>query len=91
MENGSRINIEKFNGQNLEFLKLKMKYILVDREKWVVVSLERIMMGMSREEWEKIERREMSRIRLRLEHLVLLSDSGEDSTKKLWDTLRILY
>ena len=30
--NTSRIEIEKFNGQNFELWKLKMKYPFVDRE-----------------------------------------------------------
>jgi hypothetical protein len=46
---------------------------------------------MSREEWEKLERRERSTIRLCLADLVLLNVSGEDLTKKLWDKLGSLY
>ena len=37
MSNTSRIEIEKFNGQNFELWKLKMEDLLVDREQWVVV------------------------------------------------------
>jgi hypothetical protein len=43
------------------------------------------------EEWEKIERRARSTIRLCLANLVLLNVSGEDSTKKPWDKLGSLY
>jgi hypothetical protein len=46
---------------------------------------------MSREEWEKLERRERSTIQLCLADSVLLNVSGEDSTKKLWDKLGSLY
>jgi hypothetical protein len=46
---------------------------------------------MSREEWEKLERRERSMIRLCLADLVLLNVLGEDSSKKLWDKLGSLY
>ena len=46
---------------------------------------------MSKEEWEKIERKERSMIRICLAYLVLLNVSGEDSTKKMWDKLGILY
>jgi len=49
------------------------------------------MIGMSMEEWEKIERRARSTIRLWLADLVLLNVSGEDSTKKPWDKLGSLY
>jgi hypothetical protein len=46
---------------------------------------------MPREEWEKFERRERSMIQIWLMDSVLLNVSGEDSAKKLWDKLRILY
>jgi hypothetical protein len=36
MESNSRIEIEKFNGQNFELWKLKIEDLLVDREQWVV-------------------------------------------------------
>jgi hypothetical protein len=34
MESSLRIEIEKFNGQNFELWKLKIEYLLVDREQW---------------------------------------------------------
>ena len=37
MENSSRVEIEKSNGQNFEPWKLKMEDLLVDKEQWVVV------------------------------------------------------
>jgi hypothetical protein len=43
------------------------------------------------EEWEKIERRERSTIRLCIADSVLLNVSGEDSAKKLWDKLGSFY
>jgi hypothetical protein len=48
-------------------------------------------MRMSREEWEKLQRRERSMIQLCLADSVLLNMSSEDSTKKLWDELGRLY
>jgi hypothetical protein len=48
MEISTRIEIEKFNGYNFELLKLKMDYLLVDQEQWVVVSSRTIFKGMSR-------------------------------------------
>jgi hypothetical protein len=37
MVSSSRIDIEKFNGQNFELWKLKMEDLLVDREQWTSV------------------------------------------------------
>jgi hypothetical protein len=37
MASSSRIEIEKFNGQNFELWKLKMEDLLVDREQWTTV------------------------------------------------------
>ena len=37
MVSNYRINIEKFNGKNLELWKLKMEELLVDKEQWIVV------------------------------------------------------
>jgi hypothetical protein len=45
---------------------------------------------MLMEEWEKSDRR-ASMIQLCLADSILLNDPGEDSTKKLWDKLGILY
>jgi hypothetical protein len=37
MTSNSRIEIEKFNGHNFELWKLKIEYLLVDREQWETV------------------------------------------------------
>jgi hypothetical protein len=34
MASSLRIEIKKFNGQNFELWKLKIEYLLVDREQW---------------------------------------------------------
>jgi len=47
--------------------------------------------GMSTEEWEKVETRERSMIQICLADLVLLNVSGEDSAKKLWEKMGSLY
>jgi hypothetical protein len=49
------------------------------------------MIGMLREEWEKLKIRERSTIQLCLADPVLLNVLREDSTKKLWDKLGSLY
>jgi hypothetical protein len=91
MASSSRIEIKKFNGHNFDLWKLKIEYLLVDREKWIAVCLGTMTTCMSTKEWEKIERRERSTFRIYLAYLVLLNVSGEDSTKKLWDKLGSLY
>jgi hypothetical protein len=47
--------------------------------------------GMSMEEWQKLERRERSTIQLYLADSTLLNVSSEDLAKKLWDNLESLY
>jgi hypothetical protein len=47
--------------------------------------------GMSKEDWEKLDRRAQSTIRLCLADSVLLNVSGESTTKELWDKLGNLY
>jgi hypothetical protein len=46
---------------------------------------------MSREEWEKLERKERSVIQLCLVDVMLLNVLGKDSAKKLWGKLGSLY
>jgi hypothetical protein len=47
--------------------------------------------GMSKEDWEKLDRRARSTIRLFLADSVLLNVSREYTTKELWDKLGNLY
>jgi hypothetical protein len=91
MMSSSRIEIEKFNGHNFELWKLKMEYLLVDQEQWATIFPGTQSIGMSTEEWEKLERREISTIRLYIADLILLNVSGEYLAKKLWDKLGSLY
>jgi hypothetical protein len=46
---------------------------------------------MSKEDWEKLDKRARSIIRLCLEDLVLLNVLGESTAKELWDNLGNLY
>ena len=46
---------------------------------------------MLTEEWAKLERRARSTIQLSIVDSILLNVSGEDSTKKMWDKMGILY
>ena len=79
MVSTSRIEIEKFNGQNFELWKLKMEDLLVDREQWIVVDLSTKPTATSQEYWYKLERRVRSKIRLCLSNYVLLNVFSEDS------------
>jgi hypothetical protein len=47
--------------------------------------------GMSKEDWEKLDKRERSTIRLYLEDSVLLNVSRESTPKELWNKLGNLY
>jgi hypothetical protein len=47
--------------------------------------------GMSMEEYEKLERKTRSMIQLCLANSVLLNVLGEDSAKKIWDKLGSLH
>ena len=47
--------------------------------------------GMSKEDWEKLDRRARSTIQLCLANSVLLNVSGESTAKELWDKLGNLY
>jgi hypothetical protein len=47
--------------------------------------------GMSKEDWEKLDRRARSTIRLCLTDSVLLNVSGESTAKELWNKLGNLY
>jgi hypothetical protein len=47
--------------------------------------------GMSKEDWEKLDRRARSTIRLCLEDSVLLNVSRESTAKEIWDKLGNLY
>ena len=91
MASSSRVEIEKFNGQNFELWKLKMEYLLVDKEQWAVVDPGTKPTSMSIEDWEKLDRKVRIKIFLCLSDPILLNVFGEESVKKLWEKLRNLY
>jgi hypothetical protein len=64
MARTSRIDIEKFNGQNFKLWNLKMEDLIVYREQWVVVDPKTIPTSMSKKEWEKHERKARSTIQI---------------------------
>ena len=61
-----------------------MKDLLVDREQWISMDLGTQPTAMSQYDWDKLERRARSTIRLCLSYFVLLNIYGEDSAVKLW-------
>ena len=83
----SRIDIEIFNGHNLELWKPKMEDLLVYREQWIVVCPGTNSTGMSTKEWEKLKIKARSMIMLCLADLVLLNVLGEYLDTKLWDKM----
>lgn len=91
MVSSGKIEIDKFNGQSFELWKLKMEDLLVDKDQWIAVDLGNKPMGVSNEEWKKLDRKAKSTIRLHVSNLVLLNVSWEATTKALWDKLAALY
>jgi hypothetical protein len=39
MASNSNMEIKKFNGKSFELWKLKMEYLLVDKDQWIAVDL----------------------------------------------------
>ena len=106
MVSSSRIEIEKFNSKNFELWELNMEDLLVDKEQWIIVdprtqptgtsststqATSTPPTGMSKEDWEKLDRRARSTIRLCLTDLVLLNVSRESTANELWNKLGNLY
>eukprot|EP01018_Ginkgo_biloba_P040974 Gb_20270 [translate_table: standard] len=67
-----------------------MEDLLVDRDQWITVSGNQPT-GMKDEDWQKMDRKAKSLIRLCLSDSMLLNVSGEATTKDLWDKLGSLY
>ena len=59
-----KIEIEKFNGQSFEFWKLKMEDLLVDKDQWITLDPHTKPMGVSDEEWKKLDQKVKSIIKL---------------------------
>jgi hypothetical protein len=83
-----------------------MEDLLVDKEQWIVVdpgtqptgmqptsaqTTSTPPTGMLKEDWEKLDKRTRSNIRLCLVDSVLLNVSGEYTAKEIWDKLGNLY
>ena len=64
-----------------------MEDLLVDKEQWATVDPGTKPTGVSTEDWEKLDRKVRSMIRLCLSDSILLNVSREDSRKELWEKL----
>jgi hypothetical protein len=67
--------------------KLKMEELLVDREQWYIVDPGTFPKGMSKEEWERLDMKEMSMIQLCLGECLM----RRYYKFKTWDMLGNLY
>ena len=68
-----------------------MEDLLVDKDQWIAVDSGTKPMGVSDEEWKKLDQKAKSTIRLCVLDLVLLNVSREATTKALWDKLGTFY
>ena len=87
MASSGKIEIEIFNGHSFELWKLKMEDMLVDKDQWIAVDPGTKPMGVSDEEWKKLDQKAKSTIRLSVSDSILLNVSGESTAKALWHKL----
>jgi hypothetical protein len=62
MASSSKMLIKKFNGKIFELWKLKMEYMLVDRDQWIAVDLGTAPIGTSADDWKNLDRKSKSTI-----------------------------
>ena len=62
MASSGKIEIEKFNDQSFELWKLKIEDLLVDKDQWIAVDPGTKPMGVTDEEWKKLDRKAKSTI-----------------------------
>jgi len=55
MASSGKIEIKKFNGESFELWKLEMEDILVDKYQLIMIDLGTKPMGVSNEEWKKLD------------------------------------
>jgi hypothetical protein len=66
--------MEMFSGTNIELCKLKIDYLLIDQDLWVVVFGTKPT-GMKNEEWVVLKRKTRTPIRICLANFLLLNVS----------------
>ena len=86
-----KFEIEKFSGKsNFELWKLKMRDLLVQQElQKALAGKSKKPITMTNEEWEDLDAKTLSTIRLCLADDVLFHIVGEDTTPGLWSKLEI--
>jgi hypothetical protein len=62
MASNSKIEIDKFNGKSFKLWKFKLEYLLVDQDHWITVDLGTAPIGMSIEDWKKLDQKPKSTI-----------------------------
>jgi hypothetical protein len=62
MASSSKTEIKKINMKIFKLRKLKMEDLLIDKDQWVMVDPGTTPMGMSIEDWTKLDRKENSTI-----------------------------
>ena len=89
--------IEKFDGENWHIWKLKIKFILIDKGLWKIVS-GRVQKpfgpGVTPEDvekWEDLDERALSCICLHMKDSQLLNVSKAESSAEAWESLETLY
>ena len=89
--------IEKFDGENWHIWKLKIKFILVGKGLWKIVSrrmLKPFGLGVTPEDvekWDDINERAFSYLCLHMKDLQLLNVSKAESSSEAWQSLETLY
>jgi hypothetical protein len=92
MSEDGKFRVEKFNGQNYQLWKMKMKYYLYQKDLFLPLSgVAKKLAAMKDEEWEIIERKALGTIRLSLAASMAFNISKEQTTKGLMDALAKLY
>jgi hypothetical protein len=62
MASNSKMEIEKFNGKIFELWKLKMEYLLVDMDQWIVVDLGTEPTRTQVDDWNKLDQKAKRKI-----------------------------
>ena len=89
----TKFKIEKFNGKNnFDLWKLNMRDLLVQQGLQRALDVKRkIPLTITEDEWEDLDAKALSTIRLYLEDDVLFNIIGETSARSLWNKLESLY
>ena len=83
MVSSSRVEIKKLNGNFFESWKINMEDILVDKEQWGVMDPSTKLNSMSKEDWDKLDKKVRSTIFLYLSDSMILNVYIEDDEKKI--------